>query len=97
MSYITQTDRKVNNKCMKTYDKDKPSVCFIYFDVNNLYRQEIVQYLSSGVFKWLRRNEILILDVNTIREDDIAVWVLKVDIGYPEYFHDQHDDYPPTI
>ena len=43
---------KVNNKCMKHYDKNKGLSYLQHWDVNNLYRWAMSQKVSVNGFKW---------------------------------------------
>ena len=45
---------KVNNKCMKDYDKDKKSSYIQYWNVNNLYGWAISQRLPVNNFEWIK-------------------------------------------
>ena len=46
ISYIAKRYAKANNKYMKDYDPANPSKYISYLDMNNLYRWEIIRYLS---------------------------------------------------
>lgn len=47
VNYMTQKHSKSNNKYMKFYDKDKPSVYIIYHDSDNSYAWSMIQYLQE--------------------------------------------------
>ena len=66
ISYIAKRFSKANNKYMKSYDAKKPSKFITYLDAKNLYGWEMIQYLPYGVFEWLNKKEIDILDGNSI-------------------------------
>ena len=45
---------KANNKYMKDYNKNVKSLCFQYWDVNNLYGSEMSQSVPVKNFKWVK-------------------------------------------
>ena len=52
--------RKANNKHMKNYDPEKPSIfIYTYLDMNNLHGCGMRDYLPYGAFKWLKMLIIL--------------------------------------
>ena len=55
---------KVNNKCMKYYDKNKESSYIQYWDVNNLYVWEMSQKFLVNNFEWIK-------DTSQLNEDFI--------------------------
>jgi RNA-splicing ligase RtcB len=91
---MTQVSLKhvvANNKYMKTYDKNKPSIYLSYLDANNLYGLAMSKYLPYADFKWceITKNEILNYD-----EKSDTGYFLEVDLEYPKELHDKHNDYP---
>ena len=43
---------KTNNNCIKSHDKNKESSSLKYWDVYNLFWQEMLQKLSVDHLKW---------------------------------------------
>jgi len=68
-SYIAYRFGEANNKCMKSFDKNKPSKYITYLDANNLYCWAMSQYLSSGGFRWMKQKQIDKLDLNKYTDD----------------------------
>jgi hypothetical protein len=91
---MTQVSLKhvvANNKYMKKYDKNKPSIYLSYLDANNLYGLAMSKYLPYSDFNWceITKNEILNYD-----EKSDTGYFLEVDLEYPKELHDKHNDYP---
>ena len=60
ISYIAKRHSKANNKYMENYDSSEcnsieESVFNMYFDANNLYGWDMIQYLPYGGFKRLSK------------------------------------------
>ena len=94
ISYIANRYGKSNNKYMKTYNKMAPSKYIMYLDANNLYGWAMSQYLPTGGFKWMTKNQIDKIDLAKYKEDSNKGLILEVDLAYPEELHDLHNDYP---
>ena len=54
ISYIAKRYAKANNKYMKVYDSNEPSLFITYLDMNNLYGWGMSVYLPYDEFKWLK-------------------------------------------
>ena len=93
-SYIANRYGEANNKYMKTYDEKAPSKYIMYLDANNLYGWAMSQYLPTGGFKWLAKNQIDKIDLAKYKEDSNKGLILEVDLEYPKELHDLHNDYP---
>ena len=91
ISYIANRYGKANNK---TYDEKAPSKYIMYLDANNLYGWAMSQYLPTGCFKWMTKNQIDKIDLAKYKEDSKKGLILQVDLAYPEELHDLHNDYP---
>ena len=94
ISYIANRYGKSNNKYMKTYDKKAPSKYIINLDANNLYGWAMSQYLPTGGFRWMTKNQIDKIDSAKYKEDSNKGLILEVDLEYPKDLHNLHNDYP---
>ena len=94
ISYIANRYGKANNKYMKKYNEKAPSKYIMYLDVNNLYGWAMSQYLPTGGFRWMTKNQINKIDLAKYKEDSDKGIILEVDLEYPEELHDLHNDYP---
>ena len=67
----------------------------MYWDMNNLYRTVMsFDCLPYGGFKFLSEEEIKVFDLDSIPENSLIGYILKVDLEYPAFLHDSHNDYP---
>ena len=94
ISYVNKTYGKANNEFCPDYDKTKPNVCIKYLDMNNLYGQEMSEYLPYGGFKWIKINNETINRVLNKSGNSLHGYFLEVDLELPEKEHDKHNDYP---
>lgn len=85
---------KSNNKYQSDYDPSKPSNFLLYIDCNNLYGFAMCSYLPHSDFSLLKGNDIKNLEVMNIPDDNEYGYILEVDLKYPEYLHDLHNDLP---
>ena len=85
---------KANNKYMSEFNPDECSKFIMYLDANNLYGWAMEQYLPTGGFKWLAIDEINQFNVTDISDESEKGYILEVDLEYPEYLHDDHNDLP---
>lgn len=92
ISTITHRYARANNKCLKDYDPEQPSIFNIYYDANNLYGWAMSQPLPIGDFEW--KTEFEGFDMNEIADDAEIGYILEVDLKYPEELHDLHNNYP---
>ena len=92
VSMISNRYAQANNKYLQDYDPEKPSICIIYKDANNLYGHAMSQPLPVGDFKW--KTDFEDFEVMTIADDADIGYILEVDLGYPEELHDLYSDYP---
>ena len=42
-----------NDKCLKSYNSNKPTSYIIYLDANNLYGHSMVQLLLTEILDWV--------------------------------------------
>ena len=88
-SYIANRFSEANNKYMENFNESKPSKYIMYLDANNLS-----QYLPTGQFKWLTKDQLRKGDLADYQENSDEGVILEVDLDYPEELHDLHNDYP---
>ena len=85
VSMITKRFAQANNKYMgKKFNPSKPSKYIQYLDANNLYGWAMMKNLPVGNLKWMK---------NFKNWKNIPC-ILKVDLEYPKYLHDLHNDFP---
>ena len=94
ISYIANRYGKANNKYITEYDEKAPSRYIMYLDANNLYGWAMSQYLPTGGFRWMTEKQISKLDLAKYNENSKKGLILEVDLEYPKYLHDLHNDYP---
>ncbi|GFU59974.1 uncharacterized protein TNCV_3237601 [Trichonephila clavipes] len=80
---------RANNKFLPNFEPSKPQNFLLYVDANNLYGWAMSQYLPLNDFKWVD-----FLKVDNIDENGGKVYILEVDLEYPESLHDDHSDLP---
>ena len=93
-SYIANRFSEANNKYMVNFDENKPSKYIMYLDANNLYGWAMSQYLPTGNFKWLTKEQIKKTNLANYSEEHDEGLILEVDLDYPQELHDLHNDYP---
>ena len=93
-SYIANRFSEANNKYMENFDENLPSKYIMYLDANNLYGWAMSQYLPTGNFKWLTKEQINKTNLAKYSEEHDEGLLLEVDLDYPQELHDLHNDYP---
>ena len=93
-SYIANRFSEANNKYMENYNETEPSKYIMYLDANNLYGWAMSQYLPTGKFKWLTKEQIKKTNLAHFSENNDEGLILEVDLDYPQELHDLHNDYP---
>ena len=93
-SYIANRFSEANNKYMENFDENKPSKYIMYLDANNLYGWAMSQYLPTGNFKMLTKEQIKKTNLANYSEEHDEGLLLEVDLDYPQELHDLHNDYP---
>ena len=53
ITHISKRYAEANNKCMKDFDKTKPSTFIQYYDANSLYATTMTKKLPTHGFKWM--------------------------------------------
>ena len=59
--------------------------------MNNFYGWGLTEYLPYGGFKWFKNVDGF--NVMSISEKSSIVYILEVDLQYPDKLHDSHNDY----
>ena len=94
ISYIANRYGKANNKYMQNWNPNETSKYLMYLDANNLYGWAMSQYLPTGNFKWLNKQQIKNINWKTVDAENKTGYLLEVDLEYPHELHDLHNDYP---
>ena len=94
ISHISKRSAKANNKYMKNYDKNQPSTYIQYFDANNLYGWAMSQKLPTHGFKWMKDIDIPSTIKLLEKKDTKIGYIFEVDLEYPKYLWEEHNDYP---
>ena len=94
MSHIAKRYAVANNKYMKDYDKTIPTTYIQYLDANNLYGWAMSQKLSTHGFKWMKDIDIPSTIKLLEKKDTKIGYIFEVDLEYPKYLWEEHNDYP---
>lgn len=73
------------------YDASKPSKFLMYWDCNNLYGKAMSGNMPIGDYEWVENVQNFDLWTDST---GLYGYVLEVDIEYPHYLHDRHQDLP---
>ena len=65
--------------------------------MNNLYGKAMSEYLPYGGFKWVKVNNKTVNRVLNKSDNSLHGYFLEVDLDYPEYLHDYHEDYSVAL
>ena len=77
------------------HSKSSDDKTIIYWDMNNLYGTVMsFDYSPYENFKFLSEEEIKVFDLYSIPENSLIGYILEVDLEYPTFLHDLHNDYP---
>jgi hypothetical protein len=91
---ISNRYASANDPRLPTFDSTKPSSYITYLDVNNLYGHAMTQALPLGDFRFLSRDEIDRLDIDSLSDDASQGYIFEVDLSYPKELHKLHSDFP---
>ena len=79
----------------KRYSKSDKNIDIMYWDMNNLYGTIMrFEYLPYGGFRFLTEEEIKVFNLDTISENSLIGYILEVNLEYPTFLHDSHNDSP---
>ena len=79
-------------KCMKSYDKNKESSCFQYWDAINLYGWAMSQKLPVNNFEGIKDSSHFNDFIKNCNEESHEEYFPKIDVQYPESLHNLHGD-----
>ena len=86
---------KANNKYMKNFDENILSTYLEYLDANNLYGWTMCKKLPVSNFTWVEDLSIFTESfIKNYDENSDTVYILEVDVEYPENLHKLHRDLP---
>jgi hypothetical protein len=86
---------KANNVyCKKKYDPSQPINYILSLDCNNLYGHSLSQWLPTGGFRWLSKEELQHFDVSKVPSNGDRGYFLEVDLHYPRELHHEHNEFP---
>lgn len=93
---INHREAHANNKYIKSYDPSKETSFIIYFDATNLYGWSQMQYLPTGDFKWVPKENFdeILSHLTSLDENADTGYIFEVDISYPSKLHDLHSPFP---
>jgi hypothetical protein len=94
ISTINCRHARANHPGLDDYDATKQKSFITYLDVNNLYGYAMRQPLPTGDLKFLSRDEIDRLGIDSIDDDTATGYILKVDLKYPSSLNDKRNDFP---
>ena len=89
---------KANNPDVKGYDPQKPTSYIKLVDCNNQYGWAMGQFLPTHGFEWVTLDTESpefwadFVCMQTDQQED--GFLFEVDLEYPSYLHDQHDNFP---
>ena len=93
ISMASKRYAKANNPQIEGYDPTQTTNYITYLDANNLYGWAMSRHLPKSGFHWKRvmptEEQIM-----KMRPNPEKGWILEVDLEYPVYLHDAHNDYP---
>lgn len=75
------------------FDSDKPTSYLTYIDANNLYGHSMMKPMPVDSFKW-KTDNLQQFDVLSISDDSPTGYILEVDVEYPTYLHNDHNELP---
>ena len=78
----------------KRYSKSDEDTEIMYWDANKLYGWTMIQDLPYDGFKFLGEKEIKSFNLDSIAENSLVGYILKVDLEYCKELHDLQSDYP---
>ena len=77
----------------KRYSKSNENTDIMYRDMNNLFGTVMsFDFLPYSSFKFLSEEELKVFDLYSIPENSLTGHILEVDLKYPTFLHDSHND-----
>merc|ERR1712055_329890 len=92
ISSIMKRFAVANNSYLKNYNPDQPDSFIVYIDKNSLYPQAMRDYLPYSDFKWV--DDVDNINIINVPSDAERGYILEVDLEYPSYLHNFHNQYP---
>ena len=89
ISQISKRFAEANHKNCEHYDPMNHLRHLIYLDANNLYGWVMSQHLPTNDFRWLTREEIAQIDINSLDDETNIGYILEVDMNYPRSLHER--------
>ena len=93
ISMVSKRYAKANNPLVEGYNPNEPTNYIAYLDANNLYGWAMSLPLPKSNFHW-KRVMPTEEQITKMKWNSKKGWMLEVDIEYPAYLHDLHNDYP---
>ena len=78
----------------KRYSEASKNVNTFYLDMKNLYGCVMRQYVPISNFKWVKNIDKIEQKLTNIKNNSSTVYVLEIDLKYPQELHDIRNDYP---
>jgi hypothetical protein len=91
MCQVSKRYAEANNKYMKDYNPEQPSVYIMYEDANNLCALAMGKPLPTGGYEWSEMSREQIMNWT---EDDELGYFVECNLRIPEELHDKFNDYP---
>ncbi|CAG7723593.1 unnamed protein product, partial [Allacma fusca] len=94
-SFCTQKINCANNESNpQGYNPEKERSHLLYLDVVSLYATAMLDKFPQSDYTWVENDELESIDWTTYDGDDDTGYILKVDLGYPEWLQDATVDLP---
>lgn len=98
ISVISKRFSEANHEGLQTFDETKEKQHLLYIDANNLYGKAMVQKMPIDGFKWIKNDELKLIDDKFIFKYDNdksdTGYILEVDVEIPQSIHQSTNDYP---
>ena len=92
---ISRKCATANNKYIpEDYNSNEPSKFLMFLDANELYATAMSEPLPTGNLRFLDEQSSSTFNFMSVPDDSPIVYILEVDLDYPDSLHDLHNDYP---